>query len=159
MEHEWELERTLEANATSAPWWDSAPAFVARRFFLLLAAVAGCFQQQAVRGWCPPIQVFRHLGVWTAGEIDVEWCALKAIRGEVDDLRSKVRGSVVDAGVGGYFGQPRGETGSAPPLPSSNAHRRRSPTHRVQAGSHTTGSVRERGISRYCFLAGTRGSG
>lgn len=63
----------------------------------------GGFSCFSLRGWCSPIQVFRHLGVWAAGEIHVERCALKAIRGEVDDLPSKVRGSVADAGVERVF--------------------------------------------------------
>jgi len=92
VEHEWELERTLEANAASAPWWDSAPAFVARRFFLFPAA-----------GLVSADPGVPTSGRVAAGEIDVERCALKAIRGEVDDLPSKVRGSVADAGVERVF--------------------------------------------------------
>ena len=61
----------------------------------------GGFSCFPLRGWCPPIQVFRHLGVWTGKSMSNG--ALKTIRGEVDDLPSKVRGSVADAGVERVF--------------------------------------------------------
>ena len=42
--------------------------------------------QHAVQGWCPPIAVLRRLGVRTAREIEVERIALKALRGDFDDV-------------------------------------------------------------------------
>ena len=45
---------------------------VDRRFLLLPAAVAGFLLQHALQGWCPPLPLFRSLGVRTAGEIDEE---------------------------------------------------------------------------------------
>ena len=38
--------------------------------------------QHALQGWCPPIELFRRLGVRTAGEIARERYALKALRGD-----------------------------------------------------------------------------
>ncbi|MGZ9159260.1 MAG: hypothetical protein ACXW36_10400 [Nitrospira sp.] len=89
LDHEWDVERTLETNAASISLVGlGLGAFVDRRFFLLPAVVAGFLLQHAVQGWCPPVPVFRRLGVRTASEIDVERDVLKAIRGDFDELRS-----------------------------------------------------------------------
>ena len=67
LDHEWDVERTLEANAASICLVGlGLGAFVDRRFFLLPAVVAGFLLQHAVQGWCPPVPVFRRLGVRTA---------------------------------------------------------------------------------------------
>jgi hypothetical protein len=87
LDQEWDMERTLEANAaTIALVGLGLGAFVDRRFFILPAVVAGFLLQHAVQGWCPPVPVFRRLGVRTAREIDSERYGLKAIRGDFDDL-------------------------------------------------------------------------
>jgi hypothetical protein len=83
LDREWDIERTLEANAaTVALIGLGLGAFVDRRFYLLPAAVAGFLLQHAVQGWCPPMPVFRRLGVRTATEIEEERYALKALRGD-----------------------------------------------------------------------------
>lgn len=83
LDREWDIERTLEANAaTVALIGLGLGTFVDRRFYLLPAAVAGFLLQHAVQGWCPPLPVFRRLGVRTAGEIEEERYALKALRGD-----------------------------------------------------------------------------
>jgi hypothetical protein len=83
LDHEWDIERTLEANAATAVLVGAAlGTFVDRRFFVLPAVVAGFLLQHAVQGWCPPLPMFRRAGVRTASEIDHERYALKAIRGD-----------------------------------------------------------------------------
>ena len=83
LDREWDIERTLEANAaTVALVGLGLGTFVDRRFYLLPAAVAGFLLQHAVQGWCPPMPVFRRLGVRTATEIEEERYALKALRGD-----------------------------------------------------------------------------
>ena len=63
-----------------------------RRLLILPVMVAGFLLQHAVQGWCPPVPVFRRLGFRTANEIDAERYALKAIRGDFDDLTSRTNG-------------------------------------------------------------------
>ena len=88
LDREWDIERTLEANAaTVALIGLGLGTFVDRRFYLLPAAVAGFLLQHAVQGWCPPVPVFRRLGVRTAREIDEERFALKALRGDFRGVR------------------------------------------------------------------------
>jgi hypothetical protein len=87
LDHEWDMERTLEANAASITLLGlGLGTFVDRRLFILPAMVAGFLLQHAVQGWCPPVPFFRRLGFRTAREIDSERYALKAIRGDFDDL-------------------------------------------------------------------------
>lgn len=98
LEREWDIERTLEANAaTVALIGLGLGALVDRRFFLLPAAVAGFLLQHAIQGWCPPVPVFRRLGFRTAAEIDEERYALKALRGdfqEAGEARGRDRAGV-----------------------------------------------------------------
>ncbi len=83
LDREWDIERTLEANAaTVALIGVGLGAFVDRRLLALPALVCGFLLQHALQGWCPPVPLFRHLGVRTAREIDEERYALKALRGD-----------------------------------------------------------------------------
>ncbi|QCG95866.1 DUF2892 domain-containing protein [Azospirillum sp. TSA2s] len=83
LDHEWDIERTLEANAaTLALTGTLLGAFVDRRFLILPAVVTGFLLQHALQGWCPPVPVFRRLGIRTTAEIDRERAALKALRGD-----------------------------------------------------------------------------
>src|SRR5438067_12444824 len=69
LDREWDIERTLEANAATVTLIGSAFGFVVdRRFFVLPAMVAGFLLQHALQGWCPPVPLFRHLGFRTASE-------------------------------------------------------------------------------------------
>jgi hypothetical protein len=87
LNREWDIERILEANAaTVALIGLGLGTFVDRRFYALPAVVAGFLLQHAVQGWCPPVPVFRRLGVRTASEIDEERYALKALRGDFRDV-------------------------------------------------------------------------
>src|SRR5437868_11191778 len=83
LDREWDIERCLEANASSVSLVGlGLGAFVDRRLFVLPAIVAGFLLQHALQGWCPPVPLFRHLGFRTASEIDEERYALKALRGD-----------------------------------------------------------------------------
>jgi len=87
LDQEWDMERTLEANAASIALLGlGLGALVSRRFFALPAVVAGFLLQHSLQGWCPPVPVFRRLGFRTAREIASERYALKVIRGDFDDL-------------------------------------------------------------------------
>ncbi|MHB1560014.1 MAG: hypothetical protein ACYC61_21390 [Isosphaeraceae bacterium] len=92
LDREWDIERTLEANAaTVALVGLGLGALVDRRFYLLPAAVAGFLLQHAIQGWCPPVPVFRRLGFRTAAEIDEERYALKALRGDFREVGETAR--------------------------------------------------------------------
>jgi hypothetical protein len=85
LDQEWDIERTLEANAATACLIGlTLGATVDRRWFFFPAVVAGFLLQHALQGWCPPLPIFRRLGIRTSYEIDDERCALKALRGDFD---------------------------------------------------------------------------
>ncbi|WHZ25855.1 MAG: hypothetical protein OJF51_000650 [Nitrospira sp.] len=87
LDQEWDMERTLEANAASVALLGlGLGAWASRRFFVLPGVVAGFLLQHAVQGWCPPVPIFRRLGFRTAREIASERYALKVLRGDFDDL-------------------------------------------------------------------------
>jgi uncharacterized protein (TIGR01244 family) len=97
LDREWDIERTLEANAaTLALGGVLLGAFVDRRWLVLPAAVTAFLLQHAMQGWCPPLPLFRRLGIRTAAEIDRERYALKALRGDFAGVRAG--GGAVRAG-------------------------------------------------------------
>jgi hypothetical protein len=61
-------------------------ATLSRRVLVLPALVFVFFFQHATQGWCPPLPVFRKIGVRTRREINKEKYALKALRGDFDDM-------------------------------------------------------------------------
>ena len=86
LRREWDIERTLEANAASVSLIGLALGlFVDRRFLALPAAVAAFLLQHALQGWCPPLPVLRRLGLRTAAEIHDEIIALRILRGDFLD--------------------------------------------------------------------------
>ncbi len=90
LDREWDIERTLEANAATVSLIGSALGFtVDRKFFALPVVVAGFLLQHALQGWCPPVPLFRELGFRTASEIDHERYALKALRGDFRNTPSR----------------------------------------------------------------------
>ena len=92
LDAEWDIERTLEANAATASLIGlSLGATVDRKWFALPAVVAAFLLQHALQGWCPPLPVLRRLGFRTASEIDFERYALKALRGDFADLALQKR--------------------------------------------------------------------
>jgi hypothetical protein len=90
LDGEWDVERVLQANAGTIALIGAMLGYrVHPRFFLLPAAVFGFFLQHALQGWCPPIPVFRRMGVRTTREIARERYALKAMRGDFDTLAAR----------------------------------------------------------------------
>lgn len=88
LEREWSMERYLETNASSLGLATVLLGVaVNRRWLLLTGTICGFLLQHALQGWCPPVPVFRRLGVRTRGEIDREMHALKSLRGDYRSLQ------------------------------------------------------------------------
>jgi hypothetical protein len=99
LDREWDIERALEVNASIASLLGlGLGAFVRRRWFILPVIVGGFLLQHALQGWCPPVPVFRRLGMRTSTEIDYERYALKALKGDFQNLATKrpSNGEIVD---------------------------------------------------------------
>lgn len=89
LDREWDMDRTLETEASLMALTGLAlGATVNRKFFALPGFVASMVLLQAFTGWYPLLPLFRRLGFRTAGEINRERYALKALRGDFDDLDS-----------------------------------------------------------------------
>ncbi len=98
LDAEWDIERTLEANAATASLIGlTLGATVDRRWYLFPAVVAGFLLQHALQGWCPPLPVFRRLGIRTSYEIDYERYALKTLRGDFSSCDSGESASTAGA--------------------------------------------------------------
>ena len=73
LDREWDIERTLEANAAAITLLSLFLGKTkSRLFYAVPAFVAGFLLQHAVQGWCPPLPVLRRLGVRTPQEIEEE---------------------------------------------------------------------------------------
>lgn len=89
LEREWDMERLLETNASALAFTGLLLGVTRSRKWLLLPSIVLPFLfQHAIQGWCPPIPVLRRLGVRTRQEIDHEKYALKALRGDFENLPS-----------------------------------------------------------------------
>jgi hypothetical protein len=88
LEREWDVERTLETNASILALSGVVlGATVSKKFLVVPGVVLSFFLQHAVQGWCPPVPVFRRMGIRTRKEINREKYALKALRGDFDEVK------------------------------------------------------------------------
>ena len=88
LDREWDMERAIEANASTLAFAGVAlGAMVDKRWLLLPALVTGFLFQHSMQGWCPPVPVLRRLGFRTVHEIERERYALKALRGDFDGVQ------------------------------------------------------------------------
>jgi hypothetical protein len=86
LQRDWDIERTLEANAAGVALAGLALGVaVDRRFLAIPFAVAGFLLQHALQGWCPPLPLLRRLGIRTSAEIHQEIIALRILRGDYLD--------------------------------------------------------------------------
>jgi hypothetical protein len=100
LDQEWDIERVLEANASGVILTGLALSILEDRRWLIVPLIAsGFLLQHALQGWCPPVSLFRRLGVRTAAEIDQERYALKALRGDFQNVPKTVDGQAVSRTV------------------------------------------------------------
>ncbi len=75
---EWDIERLLETNASSIVILSTILGFtVNKKWFSVSGIVGGFLLQHALQGWCPPVPLFRRLGIRTCSEINYEKESLK----------------------------------------------------------------------------------
>ena len=87
LEKEWNMDRVLITNAsTLAGVGVLLATTVHRRWLLLPGMVLSFLLQHGLQGWCPPLPLFRKLGVRSFKEIDRERFALKYLRGDFKGL-------------------------------------------------------------------------
>jgi len=87
LDREWDIERLLEANASSIAFGGLLLGIVGSKKWLVLPTVVLPFLfLHATQGWCPPVPVLRRRGIRTRSEIDAEKYALKLLRGDFDGI-------------------------------------------------------------------------
>jgi hypothetical protein len=92
LEREWDIERSLEVNGSAIALTGIVMSLLGGRKWLVVpTAVVGFCMQHALSGWCPPLTIFRRMGVRTQREIDEERFALKALRGDFAALPARER--------------------------------------------------------------------
>jgi hypothetical protein len=80
LDQEWDIERALEANASTLALTGLLLGLTVNRKWLALPTIVLSFLlQHSLQGWCPPLPLLRRLGVRTRGEIDREKYELKAL--------------------------------------------------------------------------------
>jgi hypothetical protein len=78
LEREWSIERVLTLQSSATALTGILLGSVRRRWLLLSLATSAFLMQHALQGWCPPLALFRRLGVRTAAEIHYERDRLRA---------------------------------------------------------------------------------
>ena len=92
LDREWDMERLLETNASAIAFTGLALGLTRSKKWLIVPGIVLPFLfQHAVQGWCPPVPLFRRLGVRTREEIDRERYALKVLRGDFEKVQSLPR--------------------------------------------------------------------
>lgn len=92
LDHEWDIERILEANASSFMLISLGLGLIKSRKLLVLPVIIAVFLlQHSIQGWCPPLVLLRRLKKRTQTEIDQEKFALKLHRGDFKDIKRSVR--------------------------------------------------------------------
>lgn len=87
LDHEWDTDRVLETEASAVGLLGLVlGAFVNRKLLLVPAMVAASVLMHAQTGRYPLMPLFRRLGVRTAREIARERYAIKALRGDFQDM-------------------------------------------------------------------------
>jgi hypothetical protein len=88
LDKEWDIERVLELNAATLALSGVLLGIKDRRWTILSGVVGAFLIQHSLQGWCPPVEIFRALGVRTRKEIDQEKYTLKAMRGDFENIQS-----------------------------------------------------------------------
>lgn len=87
LQKEWDIEKTLIVNASSLILTGLLlGTFVNKRWYIFPGVVASFLLQHGLQGWCPPLPLFRKLGIRSRQEIDEERYSLKVLKGDFDDL-------------------------------------------------------------------------
>lgn len=75
---ELDIEQALQLTSAANVLVGIGLALTVNKKWLLLSAISSAFLiQHSIQGWCPPLPVFRRLGVRTRDEINAEIDALK----------------------------------------------------------------------------------
>jgi hypothetical protein len=89
LDKEWDIERKLQTNFALVSLIGLGLSKLSPKWLLLTASAAGFMVEHAFQGWCPPLSVFRRLGVRSYKEIDDERFALMQMKKEYEQAQLK----------------------------------------------------------------------
>jgi hypothetical protein len=93
LDYEWDTDRVIEVQAAAVAIGGIAlGAAVNRRFYWLPAIAAASVLVHAIHGCHPLLPILRRMGFRSAGEIDRERYALKALRGDYQGVEPSSNG-------------------------------------------------------------------
>ncbi len=82
LKREWDVERAIQLNFGIVAMAFMTLGIFSKKWLIVPLAAGGFFFQHIFQGWCPPVPLFRRLGIRTTAEINSEKYALKALRGD-----------------------------------------------------------------------------
>ncbi|MEO7297474.1 MAG: hypothetical protein ABI042_02720 [Verrucomicrobiota bacterium] len=90
LDREWDIERILASNASAVALTGlTLGVTVNKKWLWLTGGVLAFLFQHSLQGWCLPLSLLRRRGVRTRSEIDREKFALKALRGDFENIPLK----------------------------------------------------------------------
>lgn len=99
LDKEWDVERLLIVNASTLVVISTLASLRYRPLALVPIAVGGFLLQHGLKGWCPPLALFRRGGMRTRQEIDLERYSLKALRGDLPSGTAATAEEILEAAV------------------------------------------------------------
>jgi hypothetical protein len=91
LDQEWDIDRAVELEASLMGLMGlGLGAFFRRGLLAAPAMVGAAVFVHATMGWYPLLPVFRRLGLRTSREIERERYALKALRGDFQDMKTRL---------------------------------------------------------------------
>jgi hypothetical protein len=93
LDKEWDIGRIVEVRAATASLIGVILGLKRSKKWFIMPIIASTFLlQYAIQGWCPPVSLLRKFGFRTRQEINLERNALRALRGDFDEILSKKHG-------------------------------------------------------------------
>ena len=93
LDKSWDIEKTLEVNAGLLGLTGAVLALtVDKRWVILPAVVSPFLIHHPIQGWCPPLPLFKLMGIKSRPEFDREKYALKALREGFVDVHNATQG-------------------------------------------------------------------
>lgn len=87
LDKEWDIERVLETNAACVILLSVVLSLATHKkhWVIFIGVISGFLLQHALQGWCPPLPIFRSMGIRTSEEIGKEKISLRKL--------NKIKGS------------------------------------------------------------------
>ena len=74
LDKEWDIERALETNASVIIFISAVLGIITQNilWIVFIGVISAFLLEHALQGWCPPVPIFRRMGIRSSSEIDEE---------------------------------------------------------------------------------------